>query len=394
MFAAVLHSLVKVRSKTEGLSVCIKRWLAVALSGVLLVVGSLPASAALGISSLSAVVYEPESGMMLYEKDARTPRPMASTTKLMTALLAVERLDVNATVQVPAAALPVEGTQVGLAAGDSITVRDLLAGLLLSSGNDTANVLALLMDESFAAFAARMNTRALELGMTDSHFVTPSGLDGDGHAASARDMALLGAAVLRQPLLKELCASKTATLVINGVKHTVSNHNKLLRLYDGTVGLKTGFTKKAGRCLVSAVERDGVTLVVATLNGGDYWNDHIALYEAAFPLVRREPLPVVAPPSCPVAGGLTDAVAIQPPELPSCVLRVGESVSARVSLPRFVWAPVETGQVLGSVRYVADDRELAVVPLRAQQMVAARELPPWHLRVWRIFNQLNDRLCQ
>ncbi len=373
----------------------VKRWLAVALSGVvLLCMMPLSVAASPTISSLSAVVYEPESGCILYEKDADTPRPMASTTKLMTALLAVERLDVNTLAQVPAAALPVEGTQLGLKAGDSITVRDLLAGLLLSSGNDAANVLALLVDADFAAFAARMNTRALELGMTDSHFVTPSGLDGDGHAATALDMALLGAAVLKQPLLKELCQSKTATVTINGIPHTVSNHNKLLKLYDGTVGLKTGFTKKSGRCLVSAVERDGITLVIASLNGGDYWNDHMALYEYAFPLVHRETMPAVSSASCPVAGGLVEIVSVQPSASPSCVLRAGEQVTTQVVLPRFVWAPVEAGQSLGYVRYMAGGREVATVPLRAAVAVAARELPPWYLRVWRRLCALSEEMCK
>ncbi len=359
---------------------------------LLLVAVPLPVSASPSLSSLSAVVYEPESGQLLFEKDSRTKRPMASTTKLMTALLAVEQLEPNCTVSVPATALPVEGSQVGLVAGDSITVRDLLAGLLLSSGNDTANVLAVLMDKDLPSFSARMNTRALELGMTDSCFVTPSGLDGEGHGASARDMALLGAAVLRQPLLAELCASKTATITINGVKRTISNHNKLLKLYDGAIGLKTGFTKKSGRCLVSAVERDGVTLVVATLNGGDYWNDHMALYNYAFALVRREKMPDVAPLSCAVAGGEAATVPLLPQEIPSCVLLKGESVTAWVELPDFVWAPVENGQTLGVIRYTAGERELAAVPLRATATVAERALPPWHLRVWRAFCTLGEQL--
>ncbi len=350
--------------------------------------------AAPAISSLSAVVYEPESGLILYEKDARTARPMASTTKLMTALLAVENLDPNRAVTVPAAALPVEGTQIGLKAGEEITVRDLLAGLLLASGNDTANALALLMDESLPAFAERMNRRALTLGMTDSHFVTPSGLDKDGHSASARDMALLGAAVLCKPLLAELCASKAETIAVDGVRMTVSNHNKLLKLYDGTVGLKTGFTKKSGRCLVSAVKRDGVTLIVATLNGGDYWNDHMALYNYAFPLVHREPMPGVSPDACPVAGGTADAVSIAPEEIPTCVLREGESATACVELPDFVWAPIAVGDVLGYVRYAAGERELARVPIRATASVAERELPPLHLQVWRWFCLLGDTLLK
>ncbi len=373
-----------------------KRWAAALVCPALLLfyADRLTVYAAPAVSSLSAVVFEPESGLILYEKDARTARPMASTTKLMTALLAAENLDPNATVTVPAAALPVEGTQIGLKAGEQITVRDLLAGLLLASGNDTANALALLMDESLPAFAERMNRRALILGMTDSLFVTPSGLDKDGHSASARDMALLGAEVLKKPLLAELCASKSETVTVGGVRMTVSNHNKLLKLYDGTIGLKTGFTKKSGRCLVSAVERDGVTLIVATLNGGDYWNDHIALYDYAFPLVHRETMPDVASDTCPVAGGTANAVSIAPEEIPACVLRDGESVTAQVELPDFVWAPIAVGDVLGQVRYTAGERELATVPIRATESVAERGLPPWHLQMWRWFCVLGETLLK
>ena len=277
----------------------VKRGLVALLSGALLMMpwAVAAASAPPTVSSLSAVVYEPQSGRVLYEKDGRTARPMASTTKLMTALLATELLDMESIVQVPSGAVPVEGTQLGLAVGESISVRDLLAGLLLSSGNDAANALALLMDDSLPAFAQRMNARAAALGMTDSLFVTPSGLDQGGHSASARDMALLGAAVLQKPSAAELCAAKTATVTIGGRRMTISNHNKLLRLYEGCIGLKTGFTKKSGRCLVSAATQNGVTLVIATLNGGDYWNDHMALYKYAFSLVRQEPLsPPILPP--------------------------------------------------------------------------------------------------
>ncbi len=367
-----------------------KGWAVALLCVALLVCGfPLPVMAAgPGISSLSAVVYEPESGLLLYEKDSRTPRPMASTTKLMTALLAAERLSPEASVTVPAAALPVEGSQIGLKAGDTITVRDLLAGLLLASGNDTANALALLMDESLPAFAERMNTRAAALGMTDSLFVTPSGLDEGGHSASARDMALLGAAALKQPLLAELCASKTATVSVNGTRLTLSNHNKLLKLYEGCIGMKTGFTKKSGRCLVSAARRNGVTLVIATLNGGDYWNDHMALYNYAFSLVERRDLPVVPVTKLPVAGGVSTQVPVAADAPPSCVLRVGEDLSTRMELPAFLWAPVSAGQAVGQVTYTAGDRVVAVVPLRTATTVDARPVPGHVVLWWRRVRQL------
>ena len=357
------------------------------LCGILLLV-SLPVSAEPGISSLSAVVYEPESGLVLYEKDGDTPRPMASTTKLMTALLAAELLEPEATVTVPAGALPVEGSQVGLAAGDTATVRDLLAGLLLASGNDTANALALLMADSLPAFAEQMNARAATLGMTGSLFVTPSGLDEGGHSATARDMALLGATVLRQPLLAELCRSKTATVTYGGRKMTLKNHNKLLTLTADCIGLKTGFTKKSGRCLVSAVERDGITLVVATLNGGDYWNDHLSLYEYAFSLVERQRLPVDLPDSLPVAGGLTGSVPLTGIPPTDVVTREGESLTLQVELPRFVWAPVTAGETLGTVTWYAGERQVATAAVTAAGTVESRPVPIGWARWWRHVKQL------
>lgn len=376
-----------------------KRWAAALLCpALLLFCAEYPAAAETAappaISSLSAVVYEPESGTVLYEKDGRTARPMASTTKLMTALLASELLGAEDTVRVPAAALPVEGSQVGLAAGDEATVRDLLAALLLSSSNDAANALALLMADSLPAFAEKMNARAAALGMTDSLFVTPSGLDQGGHSASARDMALLGAAVLTRPLLAELCASKTAAVTIGGRRMTLQNHNKLLKLYAPCIGLKTGFTKKSGRCLVSAAQQDGVTLVIATLNGGDYWNDHMALYAYGFSQVSRQALPPVQPMALPVAGGTAATVSLTAPAPPSVVLRQGETVQTRVQLPAFVWAPVEAGQTMGQVQYTAGDRLLATVELCAAEAVPARPQPGFWALLWRRWQQLAQAMLQ
>lgn len=346
------------------------------------------------ISSLSAVVYEPTSGLVLYEKAADTPRPMASTTKLMTALLAAKRLEPTATVTVSEAALPVEGSQIGLTAGDTVTVKDLLAGLLLASGNDAANALACAMADSLPEFATLMNREAKELGMTNATFVTPSGLDEGAHSASARDMALLGAAVLREPLLADLCAAKTATITIGGRRLTVANHNKLLKLTDDCIGLKTGFTKKAGRCLVSAVERDGITLIIATLNGGDYWNDHLSLYDYAFSLIERQPLPQRIPTTCPVAGGTASQVPLTAAVPTDMVVRKGEKITVTVALPRFVWAPVAAGAEVGTATYTVGEREIACVPLTARETVDARPVPTGAARWWRHVIQLYEGLIQ
>ena len=329
------------------------------------------------LSSASAVLYEPCSGRFLYEKDADTPRPMASTTKLMTALVASRHLPLDATVTIPPQAVLVEGSSMGLRGGDRLTVEHLLTGLLLSSGNDAANALAMLSCGSLPAFADSMNRTAAELGMTRSLFVTPSGLDEGGHSSTARDMALLGAAVLQQPSLADICAKKTATVVINDVQHTLSNHNRLLSLYPSAIGLKTGYTMKSGKCLVSAARRDGVTLIAVTLNGGDYWNDHIALYEYGFSVTASVPLAMPALPPLSVAGGEQTTVPLSAEQPPAAILMKDEAdaVSVRVQLPSFVWAPVTAGETVGQAVYTVGDRVIGTVPLKAAQTVVERE--PW-----------------
>ncbi len=326
------------------------------------------------LSSLSAVVYEPDSGRVLYAKDADTKRPMASTTKLMTALVAADCLPMDAIVTVPEAAVLVEGSSMGLRGGDTLTARDLLIGMLLSSGNDAANAAALLSMGSLPSFAERMNAKAKALGMTRSFFVTPSGLDEGEHGSTARDMALLGAAVLRSPELAAMCAQKRATVTISGRSVTLTNHNRLLSLYEPTIGLKTGFTKQSGRCLVSAARRDGVTLVVATLNGGDYWNDHIALYEYGFSQTEAVSLTLPDLPMVSVCGGTLPSVALRmdAPEAVTLLKGEAEAVICRVELPCFTWAPIEAGEPLGTVVYELGEKVLCQIPITAEYAVAER----------------------
>lgn len=327
---------------------------------------------ALSLSSQSVVLYESESGRVLFEKDADTKRPMASTTKLMTALVAADVLAADAMVTVPEAAVLVEGSSMGLRGGDTLTVRDLLTGLLLSSGNDAANAVALLTDGSLSAFADRMNQRAAQLGMHHTQFVTPSGLDAQGHGSTARDMALLGAEILRHPMLASLCATRQTQVAISGRTVTYTNHNRLLTLYPSAVGLKTGFTKKSGRCLVSAATRDGVTLVIASLNGGDYWNDHIALYEYGFSKTTRITPAAPELPAVTVFGGTVGTAIPQPVAPRSFTVLQGEEVTCRAELSPYLWAPVEVGDRIGTLRYERDGICVDERPLTAAVTVAAR----------------------
>ena len=345
-----------------------------------------------GISSMSAVLMEPETGKVLYAKDAHTPRPMASTTKLMTALLALENAAPDQNVVVTREAVMVEGSSLGLREGDNISMLDLVTGLLLESGNDAANVIALTVSGSLPAFADRMNRKAAQLGMKDTVFVTPSGLDKDNHSSSAYDMALLGAEVMRNPTLAAIVAKKSAVIEMGNPKRkvTVTNHNRLLSLYPYATGMKTGYTKKSGKCLVSSAVKDGVTLVAATLNGGDYWNDHIKLYNYGFTQVQRVQLEPPPLPDVAVAGGQTGKVQVQTEQPPAVTLLKGEeeTLSVRVELAPFVWAPVEQGQRLGYVRYSAGERELCRLPIQAAYAVEARPVAAYPEQAKRWFGKL------
>ena len=364
-----------------------------------LFVGTLSVGAAetVSVSAVSAVLYEPVSGTVLFEKDAHTPRPMASTTKLMTALLAAEANDWDRVVDVTAAMVAVEGSALGLRGGDHLTLRDAVSGMLLVSGNDAANAIAVTLAGSLPAFAERMNQKAAALGMTDSGFVTPSGLDSDGHKASAYDMALLGSAVLRDPTLAAICARRTDTIHINERAVTVANHNRLLALYPDAVGLKTGFTKKSGRCLVSAATRDGVTLVAVTLNDGDDWNDHIALFDYGFSQVRAVELPCPVLLTLPVTGGVAGEVALSPVAPPPLVLPVGQegTVHMTVKLPPFLFAPVAAGDEVGQVVYTLNGEEMLTLPLTAAEGVEARAARRTHghfgQTLWRLLAGLLGR---
>ncbi|MBO5929037.1 MAG: D-alanyl-D-alanine carboxypeptidase [Clostridia bacterium] len=328
------------------------------------------------VSAQSAVLYEPQSGRFLYEKQADKRRAMASTTKLMTALVAAEILPMQKDITVPTEAVLVEGTALGLRGGDTISVKDLLVGMLLSSGNDAANVLALQCGGSLPAFAQKMNQKAALLGMTQTQFVTPSGLDATGHLSTARDMAYLGAAVLQVPILAEICAAKQQTVQFGNPKRTVTlkNHNRLLSLYPDAIGLKTGFTKKAGRCLVSAARRNGVTLVAVTLHASDDWNDHIALYEYGFSQMVSIKPSVPLLPSLSVAGGEKTKVSLTVTAPKPIILMKNEQneISTLVTLPVHIWAPVAAGDTVGSVTYQLGSRVLQTVPILAEESIAVR----------------------
>ena len=231
---------------------------------------------AVQLSAAAAILMDADSGEILFEKDAGRCMRIASTTKIMTALVALERAKLTDTITVTASHM-VEGSSMYLKPGETVTVEELLYGLMLCSGNDAALALADCCG-GLDAFVQAMNEKAAALGMKDTSFANPNGLDDENHYSTARDMAVLSAYAAEDPTFRRICSTKTAT--VGG--RSMTNHNKLLRQIEGCIGMKTGYTKAAGRTLVSCAERQGRRLVAVTLCDGNDWADHKTLYEMGF----------------------------------------------------------------------------------------------------------------
>jgi D-alanyl-D-alanine carboxypeptidase/D-alanyl-D-alanine carboxypeptidase (penicillin-binding protein 5/6) len=240
------------------------------------------------ISAMSAIVIDAESGKVLYTKNCSEVRAIASLTKVMTTLLTLEAGDLDTQFQVDNGVIHVEGTSMGLRENDIVTRRALCYGMMLPSGNDASNAAAVSVAGSLSAFAELMNQKARHVGMTDTTFVNPHGLDQSGHLSTARDMAILTAYAMTRSeaseLFRTIAASPTARLEYGNppYRRWLRNNNKMLHMYENCIGVKTGFTDNARRCLISAAERGGRTLIAVTLNAPDDWNDHRQMLDYAF----------------------------------------------------------------------------------------------------------------
>ena len=321
----------------------------------------------------AAVVLDPRTGAVLYSQNSRERLPMASTTKIMSALIALEsgRLDEEFTVD--SEAIKVEGSSMGLREGDRVTMRGLVCGMLLPSGNDAANAAAVRIAGSTAAFVRMMNDRAAALGLSDTHFVTPSGLDDDTdeHYSTAFDMARLAAVCMENRDFAEICSQERITVRFGSPPYdrTLKNTNRLLGTLDGACGIKTGFTDKAGRCLISACERNGARLICVTLNDRTDWDDHTALYESCFARMRSYRMPGSGREyKIKTAGGERRKVTAAAAPL---VMSLPEGTEGRltykVCISRFIPAPIESGEKLGTVRYYFDGRQIGQVSIFAAE---------------------------
>ncbi len=323
----------------------------------------------------SAVLIDARTGRVLFEQNKDEILPMASTTKIMTALLTLEEEDLDEYFTVNSKAILVEGSSMGLKEGDKVTLRILAAGMLLASGNDAANAAAVRISGSIDAFVKRMNERAKEMGMVNTSFETPSGLDGENHYSTAYDMAILARKALENPNFAEICSQKSMKLSYGNPPYTrwLSNHNKLLKTLEGATGVKTGFTKKSGRCLVSSAERNGVSLICVTLNCPDDWNYHKKIYEEYFSKLKTEEFNSVTTKItlCEEAGGdiLLKSNSV------SLALFEGESerVKTVISKPNFAFAPVKRGEAMGKVLYYLDEELLWEEPLLSQKDITIKK---------------------
>ena len=341
-----------------------------------------PPAGAVSTSASSAVLMDATSGRVLLDEDMHTPRPIASITKLMTALVAVEDCpDLSQVVEVSGAWLEgVEGSSIYLKEGEQVTLETLLYGLLLQSGNDAAQVIAGWVAGDQEKFAQRMNEKAQELGMTNTHFVNPSGLTEEKHYSSAYDMALLACACLDNPVVAGICA--TQTIAMEG--HTFVNHNKLLWLEEDCVGMKTGYTEAAGRTLVSAATRGDQTLVCVTLNDPDDWDDHQALLEYGFETYPATQLcqQGSAVGSSAVGGSLNPTVSLVAQADAWYPVAEGEQLEMQLDVFSPLVAPIPQGTQLGTARWLLDGELVAEVPLLAGENVTNDQWQPSWLQRW------------
>ncbi len=357
----------------------VKKSFFAAVAAVLLL-ASLPHAvwAAPDVHAQGAVLIEASSGAVLLDVDAHRRLPMASTTKIMTALVALENCDPQKEVRISDRAIDVEGSSVYLQSGEVLTMEQLLYALLLESANDAAEAIAIEVAGDVASFADLMNETAARLGLSDTHFTNPHGLDDPEHYSSAYDLAMLTRYALTNPEFARIVSTYKTTIPLagdDGVRVLI-NHNKMLKYYDGTIGVKTGYTKRCGRCLVSAAVRDGVTMIAVTLSAPNDWQDHTAMLDYGFALYECAELAQPGEIRCelPCLGLATELVYASNDQSVSAILpRNHGPITYVVEANRYLCAPVCAGEAVGEIVFSCDGEEIARVPLCAES--GAEALP-------------------
>jgi len=347
---------------------------------------SVSAAAPLSLSAKSYCLMDGDTGVVLAEKNSALRLPMASTTKIMTCILALELADLKDDVVIDPSAVGIEGSSIYLIAGETLRLEELLYALMLESANDAAVAIALHISNSVDGFAEQMNRKALELGLTDTRYCNANGLQEENHYSSARDLSVLMQYCLRNPFFAEIVGTETKVISApNQNSRYLTNHNKLLRTYEYCIGGKTGYTKAAGRCLVSAAEQNGKQLICVTLGAPDDWNDHKALFRHGFSLYSHQEVlrEMELTFSLSVVGGTTSCVTIANSSPLSLPLRKGETVETVLEAPAFLYAPVFEGECCGEAVFYSNGSEIARVALEAKEdVVFLEESPGFWERIW------------
>jgi len=332
----------------------------------------IPAAAAppppLEISARSAILINADTGAVVFEKNSLERRAMASTTKIMSALLTLEAGNLDRQFTVDSMAIRIEGSTMGLREGDIVTRRALCAGMLLPSGNDASQAAAVSVSGSIPEFVKLMNERAQELGLRDTRFANPSGLDADGHYSTAYDLALLTMFAMGDEEFARMTAQQAMRVEFGNPPfgRWLNNNNKLLHMYEGAVGTKTGFTDNARRCLVSTAIRDGVTLIAVTLNAHDDWNDHMKMFNYGFSVVKNQPVDYdLSDFYVNIAGGGKERAAVRLAEIPTLALSDAEMrlVEIKAVIIPFIYAGFGAGEQVGLLEFYYNGRLLKAVPL-------------------------------
>ena len=313
------------------------------------------------VSAERAYVLDAVSGRVLYEKNADQRSLIASTTKIMTALIICEQCNVLDRMRIPQEAVGIEGSSMYLQEGEVLTLQELLYGLMLSSGNDAAVALAIYCGGTVEGFCELMNDKARNLGLTGTHFENPNGLDSPNHYSTARDLARLAAYAMENPIFRKTVSAKSIKI---GERY-LTNHNKLLWRVEGADGVKTGYTKAAGRILVSSASRSGRRIIAVTLDDPDDWRDHAALLEEGF---SRFTVQTVVKSgqyvgTAEVVGGQTHQVQLLAAEDFSYALAPEERPQIMVSGENFVYAPAVTGADAGYAYILIEGNAVGKVPL-------------------------------
>ena len=328
---------------------------------------------AVSTSAVSAILVDAGSGDVLYEQNADAKMLIASTTKIMTALVAIREGNLSDTVTVSKAAAYTEGSAMYLGIGEELTLETLLYGLMLCSGNDAAVAVAEHVGGSVEGFVAMMNETAEEIGLTSTSFANPNGLDHESHYSTAGDMAILACAAMENETLARIVSTKSIT--IGG--RTMTNHNKLLSYMDGCTGLKTGYTRAAGRTLVSCAEKDGQRLVAVTLQDGNDWADHQALYEYGFSNWAAQCCAAAGQimQACTVVNGTAKTVPLVAAETLFWPVGPDETLTTKINVTTPLAAPLRAGREVGEAIFFLNGTEIGRVSLLCGADVLPRVAP-------------------